>query len=585
MKHSGKWAAFPRTAAVDLLFALLLLACAVLVLLIHLSPGMTPCAPSVNPFYIVAPELVAEEAIPDYAGTCRSISFTLEEKSPLYRGGRIYVYLRHTRAEVFLDGEAYYDGSEREDAHIGRTPGNYWLSVPVRFDYVGKTLTIRLTPVYEDFRKEPPPTIFWVDRDTLLNRMVLPDNALPLALSIVAIAAGTFLALFSLSLPVRPEDRRRMVCLAAVTVFAGIWKLCGLPAVLLMLDYTGLHREIWYAGAASYLLTLLLSLRLMNAMRADRNHRIGTVCVCVGIAGALALLLLQIAGLAELHNALVGYGVGMTVLHLVALLGQKPSHKELLWLLPFFLTLGADLLLYFHTGSMYGAPVFLIWILLNLFIRGFGFAREALQRERLLLHREEELRDARVRSLMNQIRPHFIHNILNSIYMLCWEDPERATTVIKEFTAYLHGNFTAISSKKLILFHDELEHTKAYYALESIVYEGKLNVEFKTDYTDFRVPPMTLQPIVENAIKHGVGKGLEKEQIMIRSAAVSQGAEIVVEDNGMGYDPSPDSEAHIGLQNVRERLEMLCGGTLAIEPGTGGGTLVRLWIPQQSEAK
>ncbi len=123
-----------------------------------------------------------------------------------------------------------------------------------------------------------------------------------------------------------------------------------------------------------------------------------------------------------------------------------------------------------------------------------------------------------------------------------------------------------------------MKHVKAYLDVESALYEEKLTVTYDTAYTAFRLPPLTLQPIVENCIKHGFGENVSSLHIIIRTRRTADGAEIRIEDNGCCYDPSSDGAIHIGLENVKERLNMMCGGTLELTP-SGSGTLATVFIP------
>ncbi len=565
-----------------LVTASVFLLCVLLVVLIHVNPGFVRHADAVTPFFILQPDSVLEEAIPDYAGVRRTYTFRIPETHTVTTtGARLTFYLRHTIAQFSVeDSSLAVDLSEEGTPHIGKTPGNYWASMPMRPAYAGKTVRVTLTPVYDSVRDETPVFLI-ITRDALLTMMELPKDGLLLVLSLVSVAAGLFLALIVLATPLDRQEKRRVFLLGAVTVTAGLWKLCGLPTVTLLLDYLGIHKEIWYAGVASYLLMLVLSLRILTMIRKDADNRIGMLCFYLSSGIAALLVLLQILRITELHEVLIWFGVGMAMLHLVSLFGQKPAQSELLWLLPFFLTLGIDLLIYFITGSMRGAPAFLIWIMLDLFLGGFSFAREAIRRERELRTKEEELRDARIQTMMNQIRPHFIYNTLTSIYVLCKDDPERAGRVVSDFTDYLQANFTAIAATEPASFEDELRHTKAYIAVESVLYGDRLCVEYDTKYLAFRLPPLTLQPLVENAVKHGLGGGQPYGHIMIRSRAENGCAVITVEDDGPGIGPeSEDSEEHIGLANVRERLEIMCGGMLDAAPRMEGGTIVTVTIPQ-----
>ena len=182
-----------------------------------------------------------------------------------------------------------------------------------------------------------------------------------------------------------------------------------------------------------------------------------------------------------------------------------------------------------------------------------------------------------------QMRPHFIYNTLMSIYYLCKQDAEKAQQVILDFSSYLRKNFTAIAKADAIPFEEELEHTRAYLAVEQARFKDQLLVEFDTPFTDFRIPPLTLQPIVENAVKHGMDPELEPLFISISTRRQDGYAEIIVDDSGPGYQPADDNEPHIGLDNVRERLKMMCKGDLTISRRDCGGTIVTIRIPVQED--
>ena len=198
------------------------------------------------------------------------------------------------------------------------------------------------------------------------------------------------------------------------------------------------------------------------------------------------------------------------------------------------------------------------------------------------VRQQEELARQRSSIMVLQMRPHFIYNTLLSIYYLCKQDPEKAQRVILDFSSYLRQNFTAIVKEDMILFSEELEHTRAYLAVEQARYEKKLFVSFDTPHTRFRLPPLTLQPIVENAVKHGLDPSLGPLTITVRTRETQSGSEIVVEDTGPGYSPADDDEPHIALANIRERLALMCGGELTIRPGENGGTVVTITVPDKA---
>ena len=196
------------------------------------------------------------------------------------------------------------------------------------------------------------------------------------------------------------------------------------------------------------------------------------------------------------------------------------------------------------------------------------------------LSRQREIANQRASIMVLQMRPHFIYNTMTSIYCLCGQNPQLARKVIMDFTTYLRKNFTAIASASPIPFSAELEHTKAYLAVEQAQYEDSLFVDYDTPHIWFRVPPLTLQPIVENAIKHGRDPYADPLRISIRTRKTASGSEIVVADNGRGFDPDDDKEPHIALANIKQRLKVMCRGEMMIIQSKEGGTVIKVMVPR-----
>ena len=179
-----------------------------------------------------------------------------------------------------------------------------------------------------------------------------------------------------------------------------------------------------------------------------------------------------------------------------------------------------------------------------------------------------------------QMRPHFIYNAMTSIYYLVDTDPEAAKGAIRDFSQYLHRNFSAVVKTENVPFEEELAHTRAYLAIEKTRFGERLDVRYDTPETAFSLPPLTVEPIVENAVKHGMDPDLDALHILIRTRSLADAWEITVINDGAEFDLSESDGEGVGLKNVSDRLRIMCGGTLTITPLEGGGADVTLRIPK-----
>jgi len=192
--------------------------------------------------------------------------------------------------------------------------------------------------------------------------------------------------------------------------------------------------------------------------------------------------------------------------------------------------------------------------------------------------------EQRIQIMMTQIQPHFLYNTLATIRSLCMRSPETAARLIERFSRYLRQNLDAPNLPDLIPFIQELEHVQIYLEIEMQMYPF-IHVQYEIAEDDFLIPALTIQPLVENAVRHGA-RVREDGEIRILTRKEGNRYCIVIRDNGPGFDPAAVSRMegnHIGIRNVRERLEKLCGGTLQIDSVPQEGTTVTIQIPGSEE--
>ena len=205
-----------------------------------------------------------------------------------------------------------------------------------------------------------------------------------------------------------------------------------------------------------------------------------------------------------------------------------------------------------------------------------------LETEKIMLN--AQLAESRISTMMSQIRPHFIYNTLGSIEHLCEIDPHKAGELVHDFAKYLRGNFGELDNPKPILMSQEMEHVRHYISIENVRFPD-MTFTFEMNSSDFKLPALTIQPIVENAIKHGLMRLQAGGTIHVVSYETATHYCVSVEDDGVGFDTSVllDERKHVGLRNIRERLKTMVNGTLEIESVVDVGTKVLIKIPKEAK--
>lgn len=220
-----------------------------------------------------------------------------------------------------------------------------------------------------------------------------------------------------------------------------------------------------------------------------------------------------------------------------------------------------------------------------------------------------KLHDSQLELMMGQIQPHFIFNTLSSIRTLVKVDPDTAYNMIYDFSNYLRANVDNVTNLAGISFASEVEHIKSYVNIERVRFGDRLNVEYDIKVSEFTVPPLSIQPLVENAIKHGVVKKIGGGTVWLRSYAEGNYNVVEVEDNGVGFTPErleeitrsmteaddfnymeTDAQPNLtgngsenhkssGMRNIYLRLREMANAEFELYSQEGQGTKVRVLFP------
>ncbi|MBO4694009.1 MAG: histidine kinase [Clostridia bacterium] len=214
---------------------------------------------------------------------------------------------------------------------------------------------------------------------------------------------------------------------------------------------------------------------------------------------------------------------------------------------------------------------------------------EQQRKEKELRDLENELQMSRLRNFTSQMQPHFLYNALGSIQEIVLEDPAYASELIGDFTIHLRSCIRAMANDAPIPFDQELANIKSYVNIEKMRFGKKLTVIYDIKKRDFLILPLSVQPIVENAIRHGIyERGEEGGVVTIKTVESEGNICVTVEDTGVGFDVeayqeelSSGEKDSTGLKNIMFRLDKMMRASVDIKSRIGVGTKVTITIPRE----
>lgn len=333
---------------------------------------------------------------------------------------------------------------------------------------------------------------------------------------------------------------------------------------------------------------------LFPEIRKDKNKRYPLRVYIVYAIMTVALLMVMISQFTNLfyyfdsdnyyhrnkyYPLLLIFGLvsGFIVMSLIIQYRKKVPGRTVIALLSYIvLPIIATIILIFYYGISFINLAMTMSVLIM-------YITALMEQSDILRKKDKEMYDMRIQIMLSQIGPHFIYNTLSTIRHLCKKDQELAVKTIDEFSVYLRGNLDALSIQENIPFENELNHVRNYLAIEKTRFGDRLNIVYNIEDTDFMIPVLTIQPLAENAVKHGIMKKIEGGTLKISSYRTDDGHIVEIEDNGAGFEQNKeikdDNMIHVGIQNVKSRLEMMCNGKIDVKSSIGSGTKITIFIP------
>ena len=535
-------------------------------------------------------------------GASHTVVITGHFSQPVPENLCLLLYLRNLSATLTVDGQTLLVHQPGDALPVFLPSGGaVWRTVVSPGITAESEVTLTLRGVYPtsggSLYTEALEHLY-VGSEGGLYRQMIRQRGPSLLLASFVISLGLLLLAFSLVYRVwRLPHLQCVLFSACFAVLGGVWYLS---------DAVGRYPSLLLPNASFCVTLAYLCLYLMpvvaglyaRAMLHSPIRRVVSVSLAVSVVFAIVAAVLQLTGACDLYPlqsvallvVLLCSGADFACL-LYELLRYRRSERSALYVtlsfLPAVLCGVVDALLFVlgKTGEFtlfgYGLPISVLLQLVYL-LRYVQDSAKAILRARDL---ENQLKQSRISTMLSQIKPHFLYNVLNAISGLCVTDPSRADEAIMLFSSYLRANLNSIDNDALVRFSRELEHVKSYVNLEQMRYGDRLRVHYNIQYTDFDLPTLALQPLVENAIRHGIAEKPEGGTATVETQRVSGGVCVTVTDDGVGFDPKADARPEsVGLRNIRQRLQYLCGAELRIQSAPGHGTTATIFFPDGKEA-
>ena len=403
-----------------------------------------------------------------------------------------------------------------------------------------------------------------------------------LVVGVMLIGVAVFAKIFG------SEKAAKVTKMAVATLFTGGYVLFDVMLVFLMDDILAVKT---YTRQLCLMMSVFFVGMIVCDMLSGIRRKIANVLIAISGVVNAAIMIIAIADKALIYDMSFVWEVvqvvisfALIVLSVMEIKSNKKNWGEIsicaLAHLAVIFDVGKVGYHEYFNGMLY--KVAFIIMLFGLIFRGVRLViyehRTNVKNQKL----EVELDNSLTALMLSQIKPHFIYNVLGTIREFCEEEPKKAAELVQKFSLYLRGNFTEMDNQTPVSVAKEIEHVKHYVDIEMIRFPD-MKIEYDIQNDEFLIPALTIQPLVENAIKHGL-MGLETAgMVKISSYETDKYYEVCVQDDGVGFDETVfyDGKKHVGIANIRRRIEAMCGGKLTIDSVKGQGTIAIIRIPKE----
>lgn len=496
----------------------------------------------------------------------------------------------YNQVQVKVGDTILYQYGVDEVRPWNRSPVPHWNYVPIDVQYAGQLLTITQISEYGSYSGLFP-EVFEGSKSALIYQQWRQSGVatigmillLLLTIGVVAIAAGQRLL---------EKQEMRLRYYVVLLVLVGLWSISGNPVIT---DMTAHGYSWWLVHILTRMLIPIVYLLFLRGYMQRRRMTMlvdgGMLITALAYVTAVILQLLGLVEFSQSYEVLGGlYRIGFllyTVIMAIGWLGYQQKELRAITIVQSLLVAAGGIDLFVRPNHLYQqestfwqmAVVVYMFLLIWLVIR---LIMEQIRQQVIQAEEGYEGQRAQAVAMMN---PNFLFAALNSLLNITKREAPHTAKFIFAFSKYLRYNFDSVRKEQLIPFAQELEHIVAYLELQRMRMPG-LQIEIEDKLHDFFVPSRSIEAIVENAAKYGIGKNGNQGRIIVRSYERRDSYAIQIVDEGAGFDTDMlyHKDTPTSMKMVRQRLEASVGGVIEVNSRYGVGTIVTVKVPKKQQS-
>lgn len=512
------------------------------------------------------------------------------------RGENLYLILDHMRVSLRVNGEdIYHLAPVKGDGNLTQAMGKQYVTIVSPGITTEDTVELNFGNLYRNAYIIQFDELLWqmhIGNERMMLFEAVRADGWTLSIGVLFFFLTLFLSLIAVCCgALRIKSALQFLWLGLTTFFTSLWFITLSPAPTLLFPRP-VFLNVLYALStqAIAICFVLFVIRNLSGWRRQLMKAVEGVLLLVLLVG----LINQLLSIQDLYSA-INYASVFDIAAIICVViclwheAFRMKIEESAALLKALLLLLLGGVLELINGYIQFSQAS---ILLGIGLISFTVAeavyliyriKRSIESEKRAVLLELELIESQTAVMLSQIQPHFLYNTLTAICGLCDENPQEAKRVTADFADYLRHNLDSLGKSTPVPFAGELEHIKVYLDIEKRRFEGDLRIVYDIEALDFMLPSLSVQPLVENAVKHGVGKAQNGGTVTITTKEYDDCYEVIVSDDGVGFNPDEepdDGRPHVGIKNVEKRLWSMCGLTLDIKSEPGAGTTVVIRLPK-----